>query len=63
MDLMRERKAIEIIPTTTPLTIEQIDLINEHQTPVPSVEYNGGWQGYEDEYDFIRPLAKGVVIA
>ncbi len=56
------RNAIEIIPATTPLTIEQIDLINEHKTPVPSVEYNGGWQGYEDEYDFIRPSVRGVVI-
>lgn len=43
------------------LTIEKLDELNDYKTDV-IVTYCGGWEEYEDEYDFINGV-KGVVIA
>lgn len=51
--------------SANPLTIEQIDVINDYKTNV-ILTYNGATADYEDEYDYVnrirRPL-RGVVIA
>jgi len=45
-----------------PLTIEQIDVINDYKSNV-ILTYNGATADYEDEYDFINKPPKGVRIA
>ena len=45
-----------------PLTIEQIDVINDYKSNV-ILTYNGATADYEDEYDYISKPPKGVRIA
>lgn len=44
------------------LTIDELDKINKRKTDA-NITYQGGWEEFEDEFDYLRLSPKGVRLA